>query len=118
MFGYFYKNGFTLRKFFKIFLRVLLGIFILVLLLWGFLQTEMGQNWLAGQITKRLSRDLQTRISIKHVKIGLFNFNKMDLEGVLVEDQKRDTLLYAGKFQVRITDWFFFKDKADLKYIG
>ena len=42
----------------------------------------------------------------------------MDLEGVLMEDQKNDTLLYAGKFGVRITDWFFFKDKAVLKYIG
>ncbi len=48
----------------------------------------------------------------------MFNFNKMDLEGVLVEDQKKDTLLYAGHFQVNITDWFFFKDKADIKYIG
>ena len=42
----------------------------------------------------------------------------MDLEGVLVEDQKQDTLLYAGKFQVRITDWFFFKDKAELEYVA
>ena len=42
----------------------------------------------------------------------------MDLEGVLMEDQKHDTLLYAGKFQVRITDWFFFKDKAELNYVG
>jgi hypothetical protein len=115
--GYFYKKH-QLRKFFNISLRVLLGIFILFVLLWGFLQTETGQNWLAGQITKRLSKDLQTRISIRHVNIGLFNFNKMDLEGVLVEDQRKDTLLYAGKFQVRITDWFFFKDKAELKYIG
>lgn len=35
-----------------------------------------------------------------------------------MEDRQRDTLLYAGLLQVRITDWFFFKDKADLKYIG
>ena len=42
----------------------------------------------------------------------------MDLQGVLVEDQQRDTLLYAGAVKVRITDWFFFKDKADLEYIG
>ncbi len=42
----------------------------------------------------------------------------MDLEGVYLEDQKADTLLYAGKVKVNITDWFFFKDKADLKYIG
>ncbi|MGZ3975308.1 MAG: translocation/assembly module TamB domain-containing protein, partial [Flavisolibacter sp.] len=87
-------------------------------LLYGFLQTETGQNWLARQVTKRLSKDLQTKISIKHVKLNLFNFNRMDLEGVLMEDQKHDTLLYAGLFQVRITDWFVFKEKADLEYIG
>ena len=80
------------------------------------LQTDWGQNWLVRQVTKKLSRDLQSRISIKHVNIGFFNY--LNLEGVLVEDQKRDTLLAAGLVQVRITDWFFFKDKADLKYIG
>jgi hypothetical protein len=42
----------------------------------------------------------------------------MNLEGVLVEDRKRDTILYAGIVQVRITDWFFLQDKAELKYIG
>jgi len=41
----------------------------------------------------------------------------MNLEGVLVEDQKNDTLLSAGKMQVRVTDWFFFKDKIVLHYI-
>ncbi|MFN2458524.1 MAG: translocation/assembly module TamB domain-containing protein [Chitinophagaceae bacterium] len=45
-------------------------------------------------------------------------FNKMNLKEVLVEDRKKDTLLWAGKVQVRITDWFFFQQKADLKYIG
>ena len=42
----------------------------------------------------------------------------MHLEGVLVEDRKGDTLLYAGDVKVRITDWFFFKKQAELKYIG
>jgi hypothetical protein len=41
----------------------------------------------------------------------------MDLEGVLIEDQKNDTLLSANKMQVRVTDWFFFKDKIVLHYI-
>ena len=97
---------------------MLLALFLLLLLLWGFLQTDTGQNWLARRITGRLSKDLQTRISIRHVNIGLFSFNKLNLEGVLVEDRKKDTLLYAGNLQVRITDWFFFKDKAELKYVG
>jgi hypothetical protein len=42
----------------------------------------------------------------------------MHLEGVMIEDQKGDTLLYAGDMKVNITDWFFFKKEADLKYIG
>jgi len=41
----------------------------------------------------------------------------MHLEGVLIEDRKGDTVLYAGDVKVRITDWFFFKKEADLKYI-
>jgi hypothetical protein len=40
------------------------------------------------------------------------------MEGVLLQDQKKDTLLFAGKVKVRITNWFFFKDKAELKYVG
>ena len=85
-------------------------------MLWGFLQTDWGQNWLAKRVTSRLSRDLQTKISLDHIRIGFFN--KMDLKGVLVEDQKNDTLLYAGTLQVRITDWFFLKDQVELQYIG
>jgi hypothetical protein len=42
----------------------------------------------------------------------------MHLEGVLIEDRDHDTLLYAGKVAVRITDWFFLKKEAELKYIG
>ena len=72
-----------------------------------FIQTPFGQNWIARQVTNRLSKDLQTKISIKHIDFSLFN--RMNLEGVLIEDRKRDTLLYAGNLKVNITDWFFFK---------
>ncbi len=40
------------------------------------------------------------------------------MEGVLMEDRSKDTLLYAGTLKVNITDWFFFKDKPTLSYIG
>lgn len=89
---------------------------LLLIAVWVFLQTDWGQNWLARQVTAKLSKDLRTKISIKHVSVHFFN--RMDLEGVYIEDQKQDTLLYAGAVKVRITDWFFFKDKADLEYIG
>ncbi len=42
----------------------------------------------------------------------------MELKGLMVKDLQKDTLLYAGSVNVRITDWFFFKDKPQLKYIG
>ncbi|MCU7551930.1 translocation/assembly module TamB [Chitinophagaceae bacterium LB-8] len=89
---------------------------LLIAVTWGLLHTDWGQNWLSKQVTKRLSRNLQTKISIDHVEVGFFN--RLNLGGVLLEDRKKDTLLYAGTVQVRITDWFFLKTKAELKYIG
>lgn len=93
-----------------------LSLLFLIIGLYIFIQTPFGQNWIASQVTKRLSRELQTKISIKHVDFALFN--RMHLEGVLIEDQKGDTVLYAGNIKVKITDWFFFKKEAELKYIG
>jgi hypothetical protein len=42
----------------------------------------------------------------------------MKLNGVLIKDRRGDTLLSSGQVRVNITDWFFFKDKIELKYIG
>lgn len=94
----------------------MLVLLLLIIAAWIFINTNGGQNWIARQVTKRFSKELKTKITIKHVSFSLFN--KMNLEGVMVEDQRQDTLLYAGTVQVRITDWFFMKDKAELKYIG
>ncbi len=80
------------------------------------IQTGFVQNWLAGIITGRLSKALDTEVSIKKVSFALFN--SLNLEGTLIRDKQKDTVLYAGQFKVRITDWFFLKDKADLKFIG
>ncbi len=42
----------------------------------------------------------------------------MNLEGLMLRDKQNDTLLYAGQLKLRITDWFFFKDQAVIKYVG
>lgn len=105
-----------LKKVFKIFLKTLLGVLVLLLVLWIFLQTSFFQNFLVQRITKKLSKDLHTTVSIQHVNFSLFN--RMALEKTLILDQKKDTLLYAGSLRVNITDWFFFKDQVVLHYIG
>lgn len=94
-------------------LLVMLGV---LLFIWLILQTETVQNFIVGKVTSSLSKDLKTEVGIKHVSFSLFN--KMNLEGVMVRDKQKDTLLYAGAVKVRITDWFFWRDTADLKYVG
>lgn len=89
---------------------------MLVVLLWLLVNTSSFQNWLVKKVTVRLSEDLHAKVSIQHVEFGLFN--KMLLQGTLVQDKKNDTLLYAGTAKVNITDWFFLKDNITLKYIG
>lgn len=106
----------TLKKFLKILWRFLLVIFLLILALLIFVETPSGQNWLGRQFTKKFSRELNTRIEIKRVSFSLFN--KLNLEDFMLEDQQHDTLLFARKLELRITDWFFFKNKIDFKYFG
>jgi hypothetical protein len=109
-------NFLSLKKVYKIFLKVLLAFFVLIIVLWILLQTTFFQNYIVSRVTHRLSKNLNTTVSIKHVDFELFD--KMLLNGILVLDHKHDTLLYAGTARVSITDWFFFKDNITLKYIG
>ena len=94
----------------------MLVLVLLIVLAWFAIHIPFVQNWIIKKVANNLSEKLHTRVSIKHVDLSLFN--KMELEGLMVEDHNKDTLLYAGTASVKITDWFFLKDKATLKYIG
>jgi len=105
-----------LLYFFKLARRLfalLLALLLLVILL---IQTDFVQNIIIGKVTAKLTKSIKTKVAIKHVSFDFFN--KMNLEGVMVQDRKKDTLFYAGAVKVRITDWFFWKTFVDLKYIG
>ena len=89
---------------------------MLILVVWILVQTSFFQNFIIHRVTHRLSKNLNTTVAIKHIDLELFD--KMSMEGLLVLDKKKDTLLYAGAAKVSMTDWFFFKDKITLRYIG
>ncbi len=75
------------------------------------------QNFLARKATEMLSRKLKTTVRVQHVRIDFLNH--VVLQGLYIEDQAHDTLLYAGEAQVRITDWFIFRtDKPVLRYLA
>ena len=74
------------------------------------------QTWIVQRVAAVFSKNLNTRVTIQHVDFAFFN--KLEIKGVVVEDRQKDTLLYANTATINITDWFFFKDKATLKYLG
>ncbi len=95
---------------------MLLTILLLLITVWILIQFTPVQNWLAKFAAKKLSKDLNTEVTIKHVDFAFFN--KVLLEGVLVKDRRKDTLAYIGRAGMNITDWFFLKDKIEVSYLS
>jgi hypothetical protein len=93
-------------------LAVVAGLFFVLLLL----NTSPVQNYIAKKITTSISKQLGAQISIR--KVSISPFNKLNIEGVLVRDQNKDTLLFANLCKIRITDWFFLQKNATLSYVG
>jgi len=109
-------NTIHLKRFLKILRVTLLAFLACLIFLLLALQTDYVQNRLIGWVTQRLSKELKTEVSIRHIRFSFFN--QVNLEGALVRDQQKDTLLYAGQLKLRITDWFFLKDQIELTYLG
>ncbi len=80
------------------------------------LNTSPVQNYIAQKITASISKKIGAEVSLK--KVSISPFNKLNIEGVLIRDQNKDTLLFANLCKIRITDWFFLKENVTLSYIG
>ena len=93
-----------------------LALVIPVFFIYFALQLTFVQNLIVTTVSEKLSDNLKSKVSIHHIEYSFFD--KMDLKGLLVEDRQKDTLLYAGSAKVNITDWFFIKNKATLKYVS
>lgn len=91
-------------------------LFLLLALLYGLLHISGVQTWLVKKIAHNLSEELDTRVTLK--KVDFRFFDKLLLKDLMVEDRKKDTLLFAGTASVNITDWFFLKDSITLNNVG
>lgn len=92
---------------------MLVSIIILLVIL---INLTPVQNFVAQKAVDYLSEKLDTKVSLKHVRIDLLN--SATLEGLYIEDKNKDTLLYAGEAKLKITDWFFLKKKPVISYVG
>ncbi len=79
------------------------------------MNTTPVQNYLAQQATKWLSKKLNTKVVVQHVRIDFLNH--INLQGLYIEDKAHDTLLYAGVASIKATDWIFSKGKPTLHYL-
>ena len=75
-----------------------LGIFfeylLICIIIFAFLiRTSTFQSFLAHKVVNYLSDELNTKIELKGVEIILFD--KVSLNGILILDKKKDTLLFA-----------------------
>lgn len=89
-----------IRKILKILGFVLLGIILLNVILVLLFTLPGVQKAAADFAIEKLKPKLKTEISIDKVRIKFFN--RVELGGIYVEDQKKDTLLYAESLTVGV----------------
>ena len=93
-----------------------LSFLLLFTFLYSALHITLVQNWIVTTVSSKLSNNLKAKVSIQRIDYSFFD--KLDLKGLMVEDRQKDTLLYAGSAKVNITDWFFVRNQATLKYVS
>lgn len=91
-----------LRRLYRILRNTLLTLISLFLLFSLALNLPSFQNFVVRKITQWGSQQWGTTFEIQRVHIDWFD--RLRLEGLYLEDQQGDTLLYAGRMQVRIID--------------
>ncbi len=91
-----------MRKVTKILLKVLsvalLFLIFCPIVLTLVVELPSVQNFLIDRATSFVSKKLDTRVSIDHIRLGALG--SVRLEGFYVEDYQQDTLLYVGRMKV------------------
>src|SRR5689334_9544153 len=105
-----------LLKILKIFGWIFLSIILLLIIIAVAIQIPSVQNKITQKAISFLEEKIGTRVELDHISIS---FPKtIVLEGLYLEDQKKDTLLYAGKFSVDTDLWALTRREIQLNDIG
>lgn len=98
-----------IRKISKTLAYIALSFIVLIILLYGVLSIPMVQRKLVDFALGELKTVLKTEVRIDGVSLRLFNH--VNLKGVYIEDQAKDTLIYAGNLDVHVSPWSLLKNK-------
>lgn len=90
----------VLKKTGKIILYITGGIVVLLIALWFFLKTEYAKNLIRDKAQAYLMQKIKTKVVIGNIDYSLPDW--IIIKDIFIEDEQKDTLLYAGKLYVDI----------------
>lgn len=106
----------TIKKGWKIVLIPLAIVFFTLTALYLAIQTRPVQNYAARLLTGYLSEQLKTGVHVGGVDIALFR--RVILKDVWIEDQQKDTLVYARRISATIDTLSFRKNHLSLRRLS
>ena len=87
----------------KILAKIIAGVFIFIILLILFIRSPWGQSIIVDKIANSISSKTNTKIEIE--KLFITFGGNINLEGLYLEDQKGDTLIYSRSLEADVPLW-------------
>jgi len=97
-------------RIFRVLARILLGISIFFVLLILFIRSPWGQNIIVNKATSYVSDKTNTKVEIERLFITFAG--NVHLEGLFMEDQKGDTLVYSKNLEIDVPIWPIIRGKG------
>lgn len=94
----------------RLFGKILLGIFIFILLLLLFIRSPWGQNIITQKLVSYIAEKTNTEVQVDRLFITFGG--DIYLEGLYLEDEEGDTLVYSRELQADIPLWPIIRGKG------
>ncbi len=104
-----------IKKFLKGILYVVAIFIVLNLLLYGLLSIPSVQQKVLRFAVGKLEEIVKTEVRVDEIRLSLFN--NVHLKGIYIEDQKKDTLVYATNLDVSLSPLELLRNKLLIKGI-
>ncbi len=104
-----------MNKWVRRFLYFFAGIIVLLLAIFLWLQTDWGKNVVRKKVQSYISTKTKTEFLIGSIDYSLPNW--VELNGVLMRDQSKDTLLYGNRIKANIAMMGLLKGKYQVDKI-
>ena len=94
----------------RIFGRILLGLFIFIMLILLFIRSPWGQDIIKNQVVSSISDQTNTVVEIDRLFITFSG--EISLDGLYLEDQQGDTLVYSRSLEAAVPLWPIIRGKG------